>query len=108
MAKKTTPGRDMLDQIERLRRELQQAQEELKDEVVQASAGGGAVVITMSGTQECRSVEISQELIDEGDVGLLQDLCLLAINQAIQDSQVLAARRLGPLSGGLNLPGLGG
>jgi DNA-binding YbaB/EbfC family protein len=107
MAKKPS-GNSMMNQIERLRRELQQAQEELKNEVIQASAGGGAVKITMSGTQECQSVEISQELIDEGDVGLLQDLCLLAINQAIQDSQVLAARRLGPLSGGLEMPGLSG
>lgn len=105
---KNPSGNSMMNQIERLRRELQQAQEELKDEVIQASAGGGAVVITMSGTQECQAVEISQELIDEGDVGLLQDLCLLAINQAVQDSQVLAARRLGPLSGGLDMSGLKG
>jgi DNA-binding protein YbaB len=46
--------------------------------------------------------------MEDGDIEILQDLIMLALNQAIQDSQLLAARRLGPLSGGMNLPGLSG
>jgi DNA-binding YbaB/EbfC family protein len=99
---------DMLGQIQKLQEELQRAQTELADEVVVASAGGGAVKITMSGTQECKGVEIAPNLTTDGDLEMIQDLVMLAINQAIQDSQVLAARRLGPLTGGMGIPGIGG
>jgi DNA-binding YbaB/EbfC family protein len=99
---------DMLSQIKKLQEELQRAQSELADEVVVASAGGGAVKITMSGTQECRGVEIAEGLVEGGDAQMIQDLVMLAVNQAIQDSQVIAARRLGPLSGGLDISGMGG
>jgi DNA-binding protein YbaB len=60
----------------------------------------------MSGTQQCHQVTIDPSLVEDGDVEMLQDLVLLAINQAIHESQVVAARKLGPLSGGLG-QGLG-
>lgn len=101
-------GKGMLDQIQRMQEELEQAQQELAQETIQASAGGGAVQITMSGTQECQGVEIAQHLLDEGDQEMLQDLVLLAVNQAIRDWQLLAARRLGPMAGGLKSLGMGG
>jgi DNA-binding YbaB/EbfC family protein len=101
-------GKGMLAQIQRLQQELQQAQTELAEEVVEVSAGGGAVKIQMTGTQECKSVIIDPQLFEEGDVEMLQDLVMLAINQAIEDSQSLAARKLGPMTGGLGIPGLGG
>lgn len=97
----------MMSKIQKLQEELQRAQTELADEVIVASAGGGAVKVTMTGTQECRGVEISPNLIEDGDAEMLQDLVMLAVNQAIQDSQVLAARRLGPLTGGMEIPGIG-
>ncbi|NIS78865.1 MAG: YbaB/EbfC family nucleoid-associated protein [Anaerolineales bacterium] len=97
----------MMSQFERLQEELSRAQAELAEETVEASAGGGAVRVVMSGTQECREVHVAHHLILERDVEMLQDLILLAVNQAIHDSQVLAARRLDPLTGGLGLPGMG-
>jgi DNA-binding YbaB/EbfC family protein len=111
MAKGKGPGmsgKGMLAQIQRLQQELEQAQIELAEEIVEVSSGGGAVKIQMSGSQECKMVEIDPELLKEEDVEMLQDLVLLAINQAITDSQNLAAQRLGPLTGGFNIPGLGG
>jgi DNA-binding YbaB/EbfC family protein len=101
-------GKGMLDQIQRMQEELEQAQQSLAEETVTASAGGGAVQITMSGTQECRAVHIAQNLLDESDREMVQDLVLLAVNQAIRDSQVLAARKLGPMTDGLKSLGLGG
>lgn len=83
---------------ERLERELAQAQAELARQLVEASAGQGAVRVTMSGTQECHRVVIRPELLAEGDAEKLQGLVLLAVNQAIKDSQLLAARRLSPLT----------
>lgn len=95
-------------QMEELQRKLVQTQEALAVETVEASAGGGAVRVIMSGTQECQQVVIAEELLKDADVEMLQDLVLLAVNQAIHDSQALAARRLGPLAGGLGMPGGGG
>lgn len=88
-------------QMQKLQDQLMRTQEALKEEIVEASAGGGAIKVVMSGTQECQSVSIDPELLASGDVEMLQDLVLLAVNQAIHDSQALAARRLGPLTGGL-------
>lgn len=83
-----------------MKRELERAQRELADQSVEASAGGGAVKVTMTGTQELLDVLIDSALVETGDVVVLQDLVLLAVNQVIKDSQLLAARRLGPLAGG--------
>jgi DNA-binding YbaB/EbfC family protein len=98
----------MLAQVQKLQEELARTQAELAEETVEASAGGGVVRVSMSGTQECKAVVVEPELLEDGDVEMLQDLLLLAVNQAIQDSQALAAKKLGPLTGGLGLPGIGG
>lgn len=85
-----------------LERELRKAQSELAENRVEASAGGGAVKVIMSGTQECLDIAISPELLAAGDADRLQGLVLLAVNQAIRDSQLMAARRLSPFSGDLD------
>lgn len=87
----------------RLDQELRKAQSELAQSSVEATAGRGAVKITMSGTQECLSVEIAKDILESGDVRQLEGLVLLAVNQAIRDSQLMAARRLSPFSGDLDL-----
>ncbi|MDF1499910.1 MAG: YbaB/EbfC family nucleoid-associated protein [Anaerolineales bacterium] len=107
MKRKGGPG-NMMAQMQELQQQLMKTQEELAEETVEASAGGGAVRVIMTGTQECRQVVIAESLLDDGDVEMLQDLVLLAVNQAIHDSQALAARRLGPLTGGMGMFGGGG
>ncbi len=94
-------GKNMLSQVQRMQAELAQAQAELAEQTIEASAGGGAVKVVMTGTQEARAITMDPGLLQAGDVQMLQDLVLLAVNQAIRDSQLLAARRLGPLTGGL-------
>lgn len=91
------PG-GMREQLKRMEEQLQQAQRALADEMVEVTTGGGAVRIKMSGTQECHQVSIDPDLLVEADAEMLQDLLLLAINQAIHESQVVAARKLGPLA----------
>ena len=101
-ARSTIPsGKNMLSQVQRIQAELAQAQAELAEQTIEASAGGGAVKVVMTGTQECRAITIDPGVLQAGDVHMLQDLVLLAVNQAVRDSQLLAARRLGPLTGGL-------
>lgn len=94
-------GKAFVSQAQRMQAELAQAQAELAQQTIEASAGGGAVKIVMTGTQECRSITLDPALLQSGDTAMLQDLVLLAVNQAIRDSQLLAARRLSPLTGGL-------
>ncbi len=101
-------GNNMMAQVQELQEKLVQAQEDLADLTVDVSTGGGAVRLVMSGTQECREVTIDADLLEAGDVEMVQDLILLAINQAVQESQALAAKRLGPLAGGLGPLGGGG
>jgi DNA-binding YbaB/EbfC family protein len=98
-------GKDLMSQMQNLQDRLMKAQNDLATEMVEASAGGGAVVVRMSGTQECHQVVIDASLLESGDVEMLQDLLMLAVNQAIHDSQVMAARRLGPLAGGMGVMG---
>ncbi len=110
MSKQKLPlgfGKGMLSGFKQLQERLSQAQAELADETVEASAGGGAVRIVMSGTQQCRAVHIAPALFEEADVEMLQELVMLAVNQAVKDSQVLASNKLSPLTGGLGIPGMG-
>jgi DNA-binding YbaB/EbfC family protein len=99
-------NRHMMRQAQELQAKLQKTQEELADETVEASAGGGAVTVVVTGQQEVKSVKISPEVVDAEDVEMLEDLVLSALNEAMRKSQELAASRLGALTGGLKLPGL--
>jgi hypothetical protein len=100
-------GLDMVSQMKDLERRLKEARAELTEQTVEASAGGGAVRVVASGTQEILEIEIDPSLVESGDREMLQDLVLLAVNQAIRDSQTMAARKLGPLAGGVGPGGVG-
>lgn len=91
----------MLQHIQELQEQLSVARARLAEEMVTASAGGGAVKVTMTGDQRCRAIEIKPELLKETDSELLQDLVLSAVNLALDQSRDLASRHLGPMTGGL-------
>ena len=93
----------MLGQIQHIQEQLRQAQARLTEEIVVGTAGGGAVRVTMTGDQRCRSIEISADLLKDGDADILQDLVLAAVNLALEQSRALASERLGPIAGGLQL-----
>jgi DNA-binding YbaB/EbfC family protein len=89
--------------------EMMKAQEELKNEVVEASAGGGMVTVKISGDLELRELLIDPQAVDPEDVELLQDMVQAAVNEAIRSAQELAASKMGAATGGLGGPGgLGG
>lgn len=100
MPKKGQMG-GMMQQMQRLQEQLIRTQEELAQETLVHSAGGGAIKITITGDQRIQAVAIDPDLIKDGDVEMLQDLILTAVNGALDASRALAAERLGPLSGGL-------
>jgi DNA-binding YbaB/EbfC family protein len=96
----------MMQQAQKLQAKLAKAQEELENLSVEASSGGGAVTVTMSGKQIIQSVKISPEVVNPEDVELLEDLVLTAVKEASAKAQETAAKHLGELTGGLNIPGL--
>jgi nucleoid-associated protein EbfC len=91
----------MMGQIQRLQQQLAETQESLKHETVSATAGGGAVKVTVTGDQHCTEIVIDPELLKDADVEMLQDLILTAMNSALDKSREMAADRLGPLASGL-------
>lgn len=97
----------MMQQIQQLQQQVLEAQNALADETVSATAGGGVVSVTVTGDQRCAAVEISPEVLEEGDVEMLQDLVLTAVNSALEASRQMAEERLGPLASGLGGLGLG-
>jgi DNA-binding YbaB/EbfC family protein len=91
----------MMQQIQRLQQQLADAQAELAQETLTATTRGGAIKVTMSGDQKCKSVEISAALLQEPDADMLQDLIMSAVNLALDQSRALASQKLGPLTGGM-------
>jgi nucleoid-associated protein EbfC len=99
----------ILKQAQQMQAEMAKAQEQLKDEIVEASAGGGSVKVTMTGDMELREITISPDAVDPEDVELLQDMVQAAVNEGIRAAQELAASKMNAAAGGLAGPGgLGG
>ena len=92
--------------IQRMQQQMLKIQEELGKETVEATAGGGAVTVTITGQLQVKSVKINPEVIDPDDAEILEDLVLTAVNDAIKKSQELQAKRLSVLTGGMKIPGL--
>lgn len=105
-------GAGMLKQLQKMQQDMVEAQEALANETVEVSVGGGALTIVITGHQRIQSININPELIDTEDEDWaedLQDLLVAAVNQAIEQSQTMAAERMESITGGLgNMPGLGG
>jgi len=101
---KAGPG-DMMKQLQQVQRQMEEAQEALADETVEHTAGG-VVKVVADGHQNIKSIEISPEAVDPEDVGMLEDLVLVAVNGAIEASRELANQRMEGLTGGLGIPGL--
>jgi hypothetical protein len=97
----------MLQQVQKMQQDMVAAQEQLKSETVEASAGGGMVKVVVSGDLEVKSITISADAIDPDDPELLQDMVLAAVNEGLRSAQELAANKMGGLTGGLDLGGLG-
>jgi len=107
----------LLQQAQKMQEEMMAAQEKLKDELVEASAGGGMVKVTMSGDLELKSLAIDPDAVDPDDVEMLQDMVMAAINEALRQATELQGKLTGAAGmdpaaaldalGGLGLGGLG-
>jgi nucleoid-associated protein EbfC len=99
----------MMQQVQEMQAQMQQAQEELKNETVEATAGGGMVKVVATGGGEIKEITIDPKAIDPDDPEMLADMIVAAVNEALRSSQSLMESKLGPALGGLQgmgLPGL--
>ncbi|MCR5684450.1 MAG: YbaB/EbfC family nucleoid-associated protein [Lachnospiraceae bacterium] len=103
---------NLMKQAQRMQRQMEEKQKELEDKVWEASAGGGAVTVRVSGKKELESVVLSKEVVDPDDIEMLQDLIVAATNEALRKMEDEQAEAFGALSGALGgaggLGGLGG
>ena len=93
---------------QQMQAQMAQAQEELREKTLEATAGGGAVRVVITGAQELRAIEIDRDAVDPAEVEMLQDLILTAVNDAIARSKELERERMGAIAGGMGIPGMPG
>ena len=96
----------LLAQAQQLQQDMLKAQEDAKAKTIEASSGGGMVTATMTGGLELRGLKIDPQCVDARDVGMLQDLVIAAVNQAILKAQELMQEEMRKVAGGLGIPGL--
>jgi len=97
----------MLKQVQKMQADMMKAQEALANETIDASAGGGMVTVTITGDLVVKDITIDPDAVDPEDVEMLQDTVLAAVNEAIRKAQEHAATKMGGLTGGMDLGGLG-
>ena len=96
----------MLKQVQQMKSKMEKAQQDLANETVTATAGGGAVTIEMNGHHEVKAVTLDPDAVSPDDVEMLQDMLLAAFNEALNKAQNLASEKMGAITGGLNIPGI--
>lgn len=111
MAKKPNQA-SLMRQFQKMQDDMAAAQEALANEMVEVSVGGGAVKVVINGHQRVQAITLNKDVIDLDDeewVNDLQDLLVMAMNQAVEQSQTMAAERMESITSGLSgMPGLGG
>ena len=95
-----------IQQMQQMQKKMEEMQAELETKEVEATAGGGAVSITANGKKEIVKVEIKPEVVDPDDVEMLQDLIMVAANEALRQIEEMSQQEMGKLTGGLSIPGL--
>lgn len=115
MARKGFPGKsgmggmnmnNMLKQAQKMQQDMAKAQEELAEQVIEVSAGGGAVTVTVTGAKEIQELKISPEVVDAEDIEMLQDLIIAAVNEAMRKADEMVSAEMGKFTGGMNIPGM--
>ena len=111
MAKGGFPGmggnmNNLMKQAQKFQKQMEDAQKDLENKEFEASVGGGAVTVRVSGKKELKDIVIKPEVVDPDDVEMLQDLVLTAVNEALKKAEDETNSSMGKLTGGLNMPGM--
>lgn len=97
---------NMVRQMQKLQKKMEEAQEKVDKMEIETSAGGGMVKVTINGKREILSIKLDPEVLDPDDSEMLEDMLLVAVNDAIKQAEELNESEMGKLTGGLNIPGL--
>jgi len=97
---------NMMKQAKIMKQKLLEIQQELKKMEFEASAGGGAVKVKVNGDQEIIEVKIDRDMVDSGDMEMIEDMVMVAINDAVKQSKDEAKNKMASLTGGMDIPGL--
>ena len=97
---------NMMKQIEKLQKQMEEMQENLANEEISATSGGGAICATVNGNKELISIKIDKDAVDPDDVEMLEDLIVAAVNEATRNAERKMNSQMGKFTGGLNIPGL--
>ena len=97
----------LMKQAQEMQAGMQKAQEELSNQTVEASVGGGKVTVVATGAGEVQDIKIDPSIVDADDVEFLQELVLKGVQEAITKGKEMATSEMSKLTGGLNIPGLG-
>lgn len=101
-----TKMNSVIKQAQKMQEEMEKVQSELEEKTVEASAGGGMVEVTVSGKKEIVSIKINPEAVDPDDVETLEDLVMVAVNEAIKKADDMMTEGMSAVTGGINIPGL--
>ncbi len=96
----------MMKKVQKMQADMLKMQEDLKKRTVEASAGGGAVTVVVSGKKEVKSVKIDPSAVDPEDVEMLEDMILTAINDGMKQIDEMTEKEMGKVTGGMKLPGM--
>jgi nucleoid-associated protein EbfC len=96
----------LMKQAKKMQEEMAKTQADIQARIFEASAGGGAVMVKVTGKQQIIEINIKPEVVDPEDVEMLQDLIMTATNDAIKQSQDTVSAEMSKITGGLNIPGL--
>jgi len=99
-------NRKMMKQAQEFQKNMTKIQQEIEELTVESSVGGGAVKASISGKMELESITISPEVIDSGDMDMVQDLIVAAVNEGLNKAKGIASEKMGGLTGGMKIPGL--
>lgn len=96
---------NLMKQAQRMQRQMEENQKNLEESEFKATAGGGAVEVTVSGKREITDIRLEEEVVDPEDVEMLQDLIMAAVNEALRKVDAAYESNMSKMTGGMNLPG---
>lgn len=101
-------GGNMMQKLQKMQEEMAKTQSAVEETEFTASAGGGAVEVTVNGKHEIKSIKMQPEVVDPEDIDMLEDLLLASLNEAMRKADETMESEMGKLTGGMNIPGMGG
>ena len=92
---------NLMKQAQRMQKQMEETTKELEEKEITASAGGGAVEVTVSGKKEVVKIKLSEEVVDPDDIEMLEDLIMAATNEALREMDELSSKEMSKITGGL-------